>query len=123
MRFFLALLAVLALAASPIAAAAVQAACDRSAPAAMAGMNMPGMDSASGAQVTDPCCNRGDQKGQNGKGCAQACATSCALAVALTPSSASIAPGYGRAPVPAARLASAHAHEPAGLERPPKSMA
>ena len=122
MRFLLALLAVLALAAGPITASAAQAACARSAPAAMAAMSMPGMDRA-GAPAADPCCNHGDKKGQNSKGCALACATSCALAAALSPSSASIAPGYARAPVPAARLAWAHAHEPAGPERPPKSMA
>jgi hypothetical protein len=122
MRFFLALLAVLTLAASPITAAAAQAACGRAAPAAMQGMTMPGMDSA-GAQATDPCCNHGDQKGQNGKGCAQTCATACALAVALPASSPSITRGAERATVIPAQLTLAPVHEPSGPERPPKSMA
>jgi hypothetical protein len=122
MRFLLAFLAVLALTANPVTAAAARVTCHHGGAMAMAGMDMPVAHQArTGA---DPCCNHGDQKnGQNGKGCAQACATSCALAAALPASSASIAPGYARTPLPAAQLATAHAHEPAGPERPPKSMA
>ena len=125
MRFVLALLAVLALLSSPITAAAAQASCGRDGPAAMAGMDMsamPGMDHA-GAQKPngDPCCDHTD-KHKMSKDCAQACATSCAVAVALPTASVSIRFIPIRVALAPARLATARPFEPAGPERPPKTM-
>jgi hypothetical protein len=122
MRLLLALLAVLALAASPMTAAAAQAACGQAASGAvMAGMGMP--DAHTGApKVAGPCCSHGDQHKQIRNGCAQACAASCAVAVALPSSSASVTRVFTRVAATSAPLVSVMAHGPSGPERPPKSM-
>jgi hypothetical protein len=127
MRFLLALLAILALMVSPVTAAAAQAACSHAGPAAMAGMDMsamPGMaqvDTHKG--VGDPCCDHTGKHKMSDKSCAQACATSCAVTAALPSSPVSVAIVFARAPMALARPISVHSHSPAGLERPPKSIA
>jgi hypothetical protein len=124
MRILLALMAVLALVASPVTAAAAQAACGQTGPGGlMAGMRMPSADQGGASKAADPCCNYGGQHKQTANGCAQACATSCAVASALPSSSVSITRAFTRAPVTSARLVSVQGHEPSGPERPPKSMA
>lgn len=122
----LACLAVLALLTNPVAAAAAQMACT---PAAMAGMDdaaaMAPMADADHAQVrkaANPCCDQAAQH-QPGKACAQACAAACAVIIALPYSPPGQGLVYVRAPAPAFRLVWPQAHDPAGLKRPPKSMA
>ena len=128
----IALMAVLALLVNPVAAAAAQIACEESR-AAMSQMDqqhspmaaMPGMDQVAAVHQasSDPCCGHsGDQK-MDDKTCAQACATACALLVALSFAPESQTLVYMRAPSPVARLVWPPAYHPAGLERPPKSMA
>ena len=125
MRVMLALLAVIGLLATPVTAAAARAACDRAGPLAMSGMAMPATDQPGAkTSVPDPCCRHADHHSQkNDTNCAQACATSCSVAAALmTPSD-----GPMLAPTPGiltpARAVSHASYEPAGLRRPPKSIA
>jgi hypothetical protein len=124
-RLVLAFLAVMALLASPVIASAAQGACDQAGPTAMAGMAMATMDQTGGkTSGADPCCGHADHHGQKGdSSCAQACATTCGVAVALTtsfdsavfaPTPATLTPAPAVARVP---------YEPAGLRRPPKSIA
>jgi hypothetical protein len=125
MRFVLALLAVMALLASPVTAAAARAACDQAGPATMAGMAMPNMDQhGAKTSATDPCCDHADHHGKKSDAsCAQACATTCGVTLALmgspggpifAPSLATLTPRAAALPDP---------YEPAGLRRPPKSIA
>ena len=126
MRFVLTLVALAAVLLSPVTAAATQMACIQNGPAAMAGMDMPGvlgMDQAGGDKTTsDTCCDHAGHK-MNHSGCAQACAASCAVVVALPASLASITPLYTRATVMPPRVISVRPYAPAGPERPPKSIA
>jgi hypothetical protein len=124
-------LAVLALLTNPVAAAAAQAACAQTAPAAMAGMDdasamammpMAGADHVQGQKAADPCCDH-TAKHKPGKDCTQICAISCAVVVALpaTPLAASLlATPVVNVPRPES---SGFAHDPSGLDRPPKFIA
>lgn len=127
MRFMLALLAVMALLVGPVTVAAAQAACNQGGPAAMAGMDMsatPGTAHVDVQKATgDPCCDHSDQNKNSGKRCAQACATSCAVAAALPSSFVSLSPLYARPPASFARPGLVPLFQPAGPERPPKSIA
>ena len=117
MRLVLALLAVMALLVSPVTATAAQAACGHDRPMAMTS------DHAAVQKATaDPCCDHA-KHGQMSKSCAQACAVSCVAAAALPGLLASVDLAFARAPAPLARQLSVEGHEPAGLERPPKSIA
>ena len=124
MRFALALLAVLALLVSPVTAEAAQVACDRAEPAAVASMDMPGMaEAAAQKAVADPCCDHGAKHPMDQKSCALACAASCAVSAALPGPVVGSLLVFSTAQLMPARLAPAHPYEPAGLIRPPKSMA
>jgi|UppTromiDAQMD015_1034417.scaffolds.fasta_scaffold00595_3 hypothetical protein len=123
-RFVLALLAVIGLLTSPVAASA---ACGGHGGAAMqmAMADMPGMVQANTGKA-DPCCdpNKGHAPNQHSNAdCAQVCAAMCGVIAAL-PSApvAFLAPPDREAPLQA-RAASLKPHEPSRLERPPKSIA
>jgi uncharacterized protein involved in copper resistance len=130
MRLVLALLAVMALLVSPVTATAAQAACGHDRPMAMTGAManmdgsaMPASDHAKVQKATaDPCCDHA-KHGRMSKSCAQICAVSCVAAAALPSALASVDPAFGREPAPLARLVSVKGYEPAGPERPPKSIA
>lgn len=127
MRFILAFMAVLALLVGPVTAAAAQVACAQADPAATATMDMPGMPGMDqvGVQTTtaDPCCDHGGKHPMDQKSCALACATSCAVTAALPSPVAGFMLVFSTAQLTPARLAPARSYEPAGLIRPPKSMA
>lgn len=131
MRFVLALMAVMALLASPIFGAAAQAHCNQ---AAAHAMSMP-MDDAIAAtmvmggrpmtaKAADLCCaaapHRPSNKGE--MNCLHACAI-CSIVSALSTSLP--APMLRQKPVtiPPARMASLQSHTPPRLERPPRSIA
>ena len=128
MRFIVALLAVIGLLASPVAAAAAQASCHGHGGAQMMSMpmaDMPGMTHSDG-QRADLCCDPGKGQGQtkhDAGTCLQACAVMCGVVAALpsTPM-ALLAPSDPAAREPA-RLASLKPHDPSRFERPPKSIA
>jgi hypothetical protein len=132
MRYLIALMAILGLLASPVAAAAAQVACDQS--QAMSQMDhgsgvaaMPAM----GKQATpsankaggDPCCDHPAGSKMDDKGCALACASVCAPIAALPYAPFSLALAYTRAPAVAAKPVWVKPYDPLGLERPPKSIA
>jgi hypothetical protein len=120
-------MAVLALLVSPVTAAAAQVACAQTAPATMATMDMPGMPGMdkAGVQKTsaDPCCDHSAKHPMDQKSCALACATSCAVTAALPGPLMGSVLVFSAAQLTPARLAPAHPYEPAGLIRPPRSMA
>jgi hypothetical protein len=125
MRVMLAILAVIGLLATPVTAAAVQAACDQAGPMAKSGMAILATDQP-GAMTSgsSPCCHQAEHHSQKrDTNCAQACATSCSVAAALT----TLSDGPLLASTPAiltpARAVSRDPYEPAGLRRPPKSIA
>ena len=131
MRLLLALLAVMALLVSPVTATAAQATCGHDRAMAMTGA-LASVDSAAapasdhaGVQraTADPCCDHARHGKMCDKSCAQACAASCMAATALPNALMSVDPAFGREPAPLARQASVKGYEPAGLERPPKSIA
>jgi len=121
MRAFIALLAVVGLLFTPLAAAAAQERCVE-AGVEMAGMMMPmanGSDVANAAP--DPCCDHTDKAPQSSKACAQACATMCGVVATLPATNAWIA---RRAPV---RLTAPialplEALAPPRTERPPRTI-
>ncbi|CAN7655690.1 hypothetical protein LJR225_005190 [Phenylobacterium sp. LjRoot225] len=128
MRFVVALLAVLGLLASPVAAAAAQVACNGHADQAMAAMPMTDMDGMHriDAQKPDPCCDHSKNERpskHHDSDCVQACAAMCGVVAALpsTPVAAPL-PLVEQAPHPSV-VASLHPHEPSRLERPPRSIA
>lgn len=95
---------------------------------AMAEMDMsamPGMDQAGAKKARgDPCCDQTSHHGgKSDMSCAQACATMCGVTVALTAVSYDVVFAPVPADVPPARIVSPHPYEPAGLKRPPKSIA
>lgn len=126
MRFVLALLAVIGLLASPVAAAAAQAACQDHGGAMMSMpmADMTGMSQADG-QKTDPCCDPGKTQGQSKHSdmdCMQACAAMCGVVAAL-PAVAMVAlAAPEHLTLTPARVASLKPHQPSRLERPPKSI-
>jgi hypothetical protein len=123
MRFVLALMAVMALLVSPVAASAAQLACAQDETAAPAMMGMPGMAMASADKSsTDPCCDHGQSHKMDQKSCALACANTCVVAVALPSAAPSSLLLFASAQLTPARMSPAHPYEPPGLIRPPKSM-
>lgn len=127
MRLLLALMAVLALLVSPVTAAAAQVTCAQVDPVAISTMDMPGMPGMDQAGVkktaADPCCDHGAKHPMDQKSCALACATSCAVTAALPGPIGGSVLVFSAAQLTPARSASAHSYEPAGLIRPPRSMA
>jgi hypothetical protein len=120
-------LAVLALLTNPVAAAAAQADCAQTVPAAMddmAGMAttpMAGHDRAQAQKAAGPCCDQTTPH-RPGRDCAQICAISCAVVAALpaTPLTVSLV-SMRVTNVPRPDV-SGFTHDPAGFERPPKSI-
>lgn len=127
MRHVLALLAVLALLVSPVTAAAAQVACAQSDSTSVAGVDMtgmPGMDQPGVQQPSsDPCCDHSNKHPMDQKSCALACATSCAVSAVLPGPFLGSVLVFSTAELTPARSAASQAYEPAGLLRPPRSMA
>ena len=124
MRFLLALLAVMALLISPVAASAAQLSCaqDETSASAMSDMPMTAQSGAAKASA-DPCCDHGKSHKMDQKSCALACANACAVAAALPSALSSSIMHFAAAQLNPARASAAHPFEPPGLIRPPKSMA
>jgi hypothetical protein len=126
-RFVLALLAIIGLLASPIAAAAAEAACGGHGGEAMqmAMADMPGMVQANTGKA-DPCCDPSTghaHKNHRNADCVQACAAMCGVVAALPSTPVAILGPPDRDAPPQARAASSKPHEPSRLERPPRSIA
>jgi hypothetical protein len=124
MRHLLALLAIVGLLFSPVAATAAQRQCAETG-AQMGGMAM-GMSAVSPDQsgpVTsdDPCCDHGKTP-PSSKSCVQACAVMCGIVGAL-PTSQAFPPAPERAQLSAAPASPLTSHSPFRTERPPRSIA
>jgi hypothetical protein len=126
MRVILALLAVIGLLLSPVAAAAASSACLHPGDADMSiAMAMPHAD-APGKAAADPCCDPGSGKSaphHDSKRCAQACAAICGVSVALPGEVAIVALTELHARLAPAPSGPIHTHAPPGLKRPPKQDA
>lgn len=125
MRAFLAILALVGLLLSPVAASAAAPSCLHRDGGAMVMTMDAAHVSANGKASHDGCCdeNGAPAKPASGKACAQACATVCGVNVAL-PQAEFGAPLPAGSPVLEPAPAKAFlAHAPPGLKRPPRSIA
>lgn len=120
-RILIAILALLALVASPITASASRMECgmDASQPVAssMASMDGTSVDRHPAPAKPDPCCDKALQ------GCATGCSMSCAASVFVPPAIWSVAALEAQVTLTPLQGAILHSHPPPGLDRPPKSMA
>jgi hypothetical protein len=120
-RILIAILALLALAASPIIASAAPMACgmdtSQAVASSMASMDGTSVDRHAAPAKPDPCCDKAL------KGCATTCSMACASCVAVLAVIPSIA--VLQAPTALAPLKSAawRSHVPIGPDPPPKSLA
>jgi hypothetical protein len=125
MRVIFALLALIGLLLSPVAASAATSACLKHGDVGMSmAMAMP-HDQANGA-AADPCCDPASGKSNpqhDGKGCALACAAICGVSVALPGDVAAVALTELHARLAPEATGPMHAHAPPGLKRPPKQDA
>lgn len=121
MRALLALMAVVGLLFTPIAAAAAQERCSH-ASSEMAGIEMSmAQGSGDASAAPDPCCDPNDKAPQSSKACAQACATMCGVVAPLPVSSEWSAHPASVRLVAAATLP-LEALAPPRAERPPRSI-
>jgi hypothetical protein len=127
MRVLLALMAVLALAVSPVTAAAAQVACNPAGAFVGSVMDMPGMSGmeqpSAPQSSTDPCCDHGGSHKMDAKSCALACAMSCASAAVLPSTVPFSELAFSAAQLTPIHSASPRAYEPSRHRRPPRSMA
>ncbi|MDP3747878.1 MAG: hypothetical protein Q8Q88_12615 [Phenylobacterium sp.] len=119
-RILIAILALLALAASPITALAAPMACGMNTPQAVAS-SMASMDASADRHAapvkSDPCCDK------MLKGCAKSCSTACAGGVAVLAVISTIAAFEVPMALDAPKSAAWRSHLPIGPDRPPKSLA
>lgn len=119
-RFLIAILALLALAASPITALAAPMACGMDIPQAVTS-SMASMDASVDRHAApakpDPCCDKMH------KGCAKTCPMACAAGVTVLAVISNIA--IFEVPIALEPLKSEawRSHRPVGPDHPPKSMA
>jgi hypothetical protein len=128
MRVLLALLAVVGLLLTPVAAAAATPACLHASASMAMDMAMPMAAphaQAAGKAAGHPCCDDGADKPvqHDSKSCAQACAVICGVSVAVTETAVDLALTETHARVEPAAPRPLHAHAPPGLKRPPKQDA
>ena len=124
MRFVLLLLAVLGLLASPgLAAARPVCAC----PAQLAGRSAePGAAQMTAKAMADMapmrCCDPASKRGECHRSCADMCAGVSLVALDIAASDLAVSAAFTAANAIGHLADPVHAFEPAGLERPPKSM-
>lgn len=124
MRVFLAILALVGLLLSPVAAsAAVQRCLHQDGGAMIMDMSATPASADSQASPHNCCDEHGKPVKHDSKACAQACATMCGVAAALPSEPMSLPLRLSTSARPDPRTASLHPHEPSRLERPPKSIA
>ena len=121
-RFLIAILALLALAASPITASAAPMACgmdtSQAVASSMASMDGTSVDRRAAPAKPDPCCDK------TLKGCAKTCSMACGVGVGvavLAVISSIVVFDAPTAPDPL-KSAAWRSHVPIGPDRPPKSL-
>lgn len=126
MRVLFALLALVGLLLSPVAASAASSACLKHGEAGMSmAMAMPHAEAPDKA-AANPCCDPGSGKSaphHDSKSCAQACAAICGVSAALPGEVAAVALAELHARLAPALSGPIHTHAPPGLKRPPKQDA
>ena len=124
MRALLALLALVGLLLSPIAASAATQVCLHHHDAAAVAQSMDMAKTPSSGQAM-PCCDDdgGKPVKHDSQSCAQACAAVCGAPVALSEPVAGLALSVTHARLEPAAPSPLHAHGPPGLKRPPKHQA
>ena len=124
MRVLLALLAVVGLLISPVAASAATSVCAHHHDAMEMAMAMDASDAPAAGDAMPCCDDDGGKPAQHDKpSCAQACALMCIASVALPQTAADISQAASHARVTPAAPSPLHAHGPPGLKRPPKHHA
>lgn len=123
MRLLLALLALVGLLLSPVAASAAAPVCLHHHDAAQmaAAMDVAGPQDA-GMSAAMPCCDDDGGKSvpHDSKSCAQACAALCGVTAAQPETAAELPLAVAHARFEPAAATPLHAHGPPGLKRPPK---
>ena len=123
MRLLLAILAVLGLLVTPVAASAGAAACRHHGDGGMSAVDAAPRPHTVHAP-DHSCCDEGGAPAEHdSKSCAQACAAMCVASAALAADGPSAPTPVGRLFVEAMPLKALHAHAPPGLKRPPRSIA
>ena len=121
MRFLLALLAIVGLLASPVAAAAAQATCQEHGGA----MSMAMADMAQAGHAADPCCDPGkapQPSKHNDMSCMLSCMAMCGVVAALPETQSVALEQPQHETLYPSRMASLTPHAPGRLERPPRSI-
>lgn len=124
MRLLLALLALVGLLMTPIAASAGAAFCFGHG-GEMAAMAKPSPVAHHTEHAADhSCCDEdGAPGGHDSEACAQACAAMCVTAAALAEAAAPEPALLGRPHIEAVPFKAFHAHAPPGVKRPPRTFA
>ncbi len=123
MRFFLAILAILGLLMTPVAASAGAAACLHHGGEAT-GTAMDAPQAPHTAHTADhSCCDEDGAPAKHDKqSCAKACAAMCVASVALADDGIQTPRPEGRLLVEVFPPKAFHAHAPPGLKRPPRNV-
>ncbi len=124
MRAILAILAIVGLLLSPVAASAAAAVClHEHGGASMVMMTMAAPDAeAAGKATGHSCCDddAGNPAKHDKQSCAQACAAICGVSAALPQAAVDVSLSENHARLVPAAFSPLHAHGPPGLKRPPK---
>lgn len=125
MRLLLALLALVGLLMTPVAASAGAAFCFGHGGEAAMAMNAVAPVAYHAEHKADhSCCDPdGAPANHDSQACAQACAAMCVTAVALVETAVQTPTLLGRPHVEATSPKAFHAHAPPGLKRPPRTLA
>lgn len=125
MRLVLALLALVGLLMSPVAASAGAAYCAGHGGEPMAGMGAPAAVAYHAEHKADhSCCDPDGAPAKHDKqGCAKACAAMCVTTAVLNETAVQTPTPLGRAHVEVTPLKAFHAHAPPNLKRPPRTQA
>ena len=121
MRVFLAILALVGLLLSPVAAAAATQACLHHDGGASMSMAMPMADGPQAKAGHQGCCDDDGKPVQHdNKSCMLACAAICGVTAALPAADVNPPVAMAHARLEPAAAIPLHAHGPPGLKRPPK---
>lgn len=125
MRFLLAILALVGLLMTPVAASAGAAVCFGHGGEAMTAMSAAAPVAHHTEHKADhSCCDPdGAPAKHDSQACAKACAAMCVTAAILNETTVQTPTPLGRADVGSAPLKAFHAHAPPSLKRPPRTFA
>lgn len=125
MRLLLAILAVVGLLLTPVAASAASGVCLGDDEQTMSMTIGSTVASHAAHTADDSCCDpHGAPAKHQSQACAKACAAMCATVAAVLGDTATRTPAaFSRSPMEATPPKTFHAHPPPGLKRPPRTLA